>query len=57
MYTNLIRFSVTYHDQKYTDISEHQNYILKMLVDVSEVKMEWKICRVPCLIFTSKVNG
>jgi hypothetical protein len=38
MYTNLMRFSVTYYDQKCTDISEHQNYILKLFLDVSEIK-------------------
>lgn len=54
MYTNLIRFSVTYHDQKYTEISEYQNYIFKMLLDVSEIKIEWNTCRVFCLTSTSK---
>jgi hypothetical protein len=35
MFTNLIHFSVMYHDQKHTDTSGHQNYILKMLLDIS----------------------
>jgi len=56
MYTNLIRFSVTYYDQKYTEISERQKYILKMILDISEIKVEWNTCRVSWLIFTSKEN-
>jgi len=57
MYTVLIRFSVKLHDQKYTDVSEYQSNTLKILLDISEVKMEWNThTHTHCLVLFSQTK-